>query len=71
MTLPKSRYYNNKVVDETGRMRSLTGAFVFTNHRRQFFSVAVQLLYVITAPSVLLAVATASVVMLEVGTAKF
>ena len=44
MILPESRY---KVADETARMHMLVCTFVVTNHQRQFFSVAVQLLYVI------------------------
>ena len=47
----KSRDYSsqkadNKVADDTAWMRRLVWAFIFTNHRRQVFSVAVQLLYV-------------------------
>ena len=38
---------NNKVADETTRMRRLICGYVVTNHQGQFFSVAVQLLYVI------------------------
>ena len=43
MSFPKSRY----VGDETAPMRRLVCGFVITNHRRQGFSVAVQLQYVI------------------------
>ena len=47
----KSRDYSsqkadNKVADDTAWMRRLVWAFIVTNHRRQVFSVAVQLLYV-------------------------
>ena len=37
---------DNKVADETAWMRRLVWAFIVTNHQRQVFSVAVQLLYV-------------------------
>ena len=36
----------NTVADETAWMARLVRAFIVTNHRRQVFSVAVQLLYV-------------------------
>ena len=47
----KSRDYSskkadNKVADDTAWMRRLVLAFIVTNHRRQVFSVAIQLLYV-------------------------
>ena len=47
----KSRDYSskktdNKVADDTAWMRRLVWAFIVTNHRRQVFLVAVQLLYV-------------------------
>ena len=41
-----SKKADNKVADVTARMRRLICAFVVTNHQRQFFSVAVHLLYV-------------------------
>ena len=41
-----SKKADNKVADETARMRSLVCAFIVTNHRRQVFAVAVQLLSV-------------------------
>ena len=37
-----SKKVDNKVADETARMRRLICAFIVTNHQRQFFSVAVQ-----------------------------
>ena len=39
-----SKKEDNKVADEIVRMRRLICAFIVTNHRRQFFSVAFQLL---------------------------
>ena len=36
---------DNKVADETARMRRLICAFIVTNHQRHFFSVAVQSLH--------------------------
>ena len=41
-----SQKADNKVADDTAWMRRLVWAFIATNHRRQVFSVAVQLLYV-------------------------
>ena len=41
-----SQKADNKVADDTAWMRRLVWAFIVTNHRRQVFSVAVQLLYV-------------------------
>ena len=35
---------DNNVADETARIRRLVCAFIVTNHRRQVFAVAVQLL---------------------------
>ena len=40
-----SQKADNKVADDTAWMRRLVWAFIVTNHRRQVFSVAVQLLY--------------------------
>ena len=39
-----SKKADNKVADETARMRRLVWAFIVTNHRRPVFAVAVQLL---------------------------
>ena len=39
-----SKKADNKVADETARMRRLVCAFIVTNHLRQVFAVAVQLL---------------------------
>ena len=41
-----SQKADKKVADETAWMRRLAWAFIVTNHRRQVFSVTVQLLYV-------------------------
>ena len=41
-----SQKADNRAADETARMRRLVCTFIVTNHRRQVFSVAVQLLYV-------------------------
>ena len=41
-----SQKADNKDADETARMHRLICALIVTNHRRQVFSVAVQLLYV-------------------------
>ena len=41
-----SQKADNKVADDTAWMRRLVWTFIATNHRRQVFSVAVQLLYV-------------------------
>ena len=41
-----SQKADDKVADDTAWMRRLDWAFIVTNHRRQGFSVAVQLLYV-------------------------
>ena len=41
-----SQKADSKVADDTEWMRRLVWAFIVTNHRRQVFSVAVQLLYV-------------------------
>ena len=38
-----SKKADNKVADETARMRRLVCAFIVTNHRRQVFAVVVQL----------------------------
>ena len=41
-----SKKADDKVADDTAWMRRLVWAVIVTNHRRQVFSVAVQLLYV-------------------------